>query len=242
MSMKRTTRESSPASDRLPVDDAASTTEQTAATTEADQPKPFLNDEEERRLDRLQWGGMDWGEAVHDLYIWLQEDMPPLKLYHLAREARYRINGRFHRLSGLNQSSFELELKDILADLEGIMQQTKKAITDAEQNDSPSIPEARRIVVIPPISSVVRIFEAMREAGIIAKKTPVRDLIAHCFIERSTTQITEARYNSTKQKIAEGSKAKGSEMLEFVKLLSASLKRDDIEKLAEHLEHLQRHH
>ena len=107
-----------------------------------------------------------------------------------------------------------------------------------------SLPEVERVMIKSSLADVVRIFEAMKESGIISLKTEVQQF-AELFFGEVTDKISfEKKYNATKSRIKkEGSSSNSKELFKFIiNILSSSYngKEVEIEKIIKHLESIQR--
>lgn len=70
------------------------------------------------------------------------------------------------------------------------------------------------------LADVTRIFEAMKQSGIISSKTEVSQIARIFFSSKEDTKSFIAKYNATKRDIVKNeANSKSDELLEFIKLL-----------------------
>ena len=140
---------------------------------------------------------------------------------------------------------------DIQSAIEG-MKNIKESLEDHiavieavdKKAGNPSVPEIERIMIKSGLSDVVRIFEAMKEAGIISLKTEVKQFAELFFSEVTDKSSFERKYNATKSRMKkEESSSNSKELFEFVTgLISTSYKGKgaEIERIIKRLEEMQK--
>ena len=177
-----------------------------------------------------------WSTAQSMLYELIDTTIDLHKRNIIARWAKEDLADRLSRLGSINQPRFRVaydNLFDIMngciADNENLLRQ-QRALKEHGDGDSVSVLTAR-IIVTSRFTDVVRIFEAMKAVGIISDQTPDQQIVDYCFVEGSTAQNLRANLASTRKDIREGSKARGKELLNFMKELGKQLSPRDKDKL-----------
>ncbi len=119
----------------------------------------------------------------------------------------------------------------------------KEGIKEAGETHT-NIEGIERLKIKSSFSDIVRIFEAMKQAGIISDKTPVRQFAELFFSDISGQIRFERNYNATKNRIEKlKSTSNSKELLDFILLMIENCfkgKDLELEKIVRHIEYLQK--
>lgn len=178
-----------------------------------------------------------WGDAERMLYDWLEKTPEPTRRIQVARWARIAFWERLKTMGPLNEPIFRASYADLKEQMDRLITSGWAEIErqNAEAVDEEAATASKKVHVVSDFSQVVRIFDGMKRAGIISKKTTVRQLVELCFVDGSTAKSLEANYNGTMKHVRRGSKVRSDEMLEFLKILGAQLSSDDRNRLVDYL-------
>ncbi len=159
----------------------------------------------------------------------------------VREERRYYLVSR----AGSNVVRDIQNLIEGLRNIEGVLEDDVAVIETTEsKEEKATLGTGDRIKVKSGMTDVVRIFEAMKEEGVISSKTTVKDIAELFFSEPADKYLFEKKYNSIKNRLKkDGSSSNSEELIMFVLTLCRKSFYDKeyaLEKIIKSLDELQK--